>query len=252
MPVNALQAFINSRSGASMANQLSPQAIQGTNLAYPQYLQDVNTITPMQANANYGGETLRSVPNTVFINPESYINPRETLAHEAAHVQQHEADRFIQKALKEGNYPRTFSIPGTSNNYIVGEGKVPIDRTFRDIQKNAKNLSPEIASKYELSKDFTNSPSEFMADMVSFESSLPKGQTILNTDIGKAIFTTPEQRRAYLSASFPNTTKFLEHSPNSFEIAVDKAKMALTEFKDVSLHDSYIKAALAAIKKLNQ
>jgi hypothetical protein len=218
---------------------------RGTNLENPVFTQDVNTVTPYYGSPGFGGKVNRNFPGTVFLNPDSSFNPKETLAHEAQHLQQLEAEKFIQKALKEGNYPRNFSIPGVANNYRIGDGEVPIDRAFRDIRKNAKELTPEMRKKYELSRDFQDDDKEFMADMVSFESSLPNGKSILDTDIGRAIFKTPEQRQAYLVASMPNTTKFL---PRETTFA-DKFRDAKSEFKDVASKSSYAKAAVAAAKK---
>ena len=218
---------------------------RGTNLQNPVFTQDVKEVLSRPREPGFGGNVNRNFPGTVFINPDSSFNPRETLAHEAQHLQQLEAEKFIQKALKEGNYPRNFSIPGVSNNYRIGDGEVPIERTFRDIRKNAKELTPEIKEKYDLSRDFHTDDKEFMADMVSFESSLPSGKSIFNTDIGRAIFKTPEQRQAYLSVSFPNTTKFL---PRETTFA-DKFRDAKSEFKDVASKSSYAKAAIAAAKK---
>jgi hypothetical protein len=220
---------------------------RGTNLENPVFTKEVNTVTPdwSRDSPSYGGKVNSNFPGTVFINPDSRFNKEEVLAHEAEHLQQLEAEKFIQKALKEGNYPRNFSIPGTSNNYRIGDGELPIDRAFRDIRKNAKELTPEIRKKYQLGKDFHNDDSEFMADMVAFESSLPSGKSIFNTDIGRTIFKTPEQRQAYLTASMPNTTKFL---PRETTFA-DKFRDAKSEFKDVASKSSYAKAAIAAAKK---
>ncbi len=220
---------------------------RGTNLQNPVFTKEVNTVIPdwSRDSPSYGGKVNSNFPGTVFINPDTRLNKEEVLAHEAEHLQQLEAEKFIQKALKEGNYPRNFSIPGVSNNYRIGDGEVPIDRTFSNIRKNAKELTPEIRKKYQLGKDFHNDDMEFMADMVAFESSLPNGESIFDTDIGRAIFKTPEQRRAYLAASMPNTTKFL---PRETTFA-DKFRDAKSEFKDVASKSSYAKAAVAAAKK---
>ena len=213
--------------------------VSGTNLSLPVYTKDVKTIKPA-FKRDLMGYVEAANPQTAFL---TQSGTKQTLGHEAEHAQQLISEYENWKS-------------GSRYDRIADHGPKPYPQKWRNEQVRdelmgaAKKAYSKYEQKYDLSDYFGDMRKEFMADMIGIESTLPLGQSVLDTDIGKEIFDTPEKRRWFLVSSFPNTTKFLEYNPDKYQLAVEKGRQALREFKDRSLHDSYFNAALAAIKKL--
>jgi len=218
------------------------------NLYSPTYTKDVQQITPFVGAENLGGYIENQSPENANINVKSsaFPNVKKTLGHEAEHSQQVETRKWIKEQQKKDPEFITPSLLGTSRNLFYSRN---INLSV-EINKSAQDAYKKYEKKYELGYNFDKNPSEFMADMVGIESTLPAGSSVLDTDIGKDIFNTPEKRRWYLLSSLPNTTKMLESDPGKFQLAIEKGRQALQEFKDKSLYDSYFGAALSAAKKL--
>ena len=218
------------------------------NLYSPTYTKDVKQITPFVGAENLGGYMAHRSPENVNINVKSSTLPnvKKTLGHEAEHSQQAETRKWIQEQQKKDPEFKTPSLLGTSIK--VSDSRGANQRV--EIMKSAQDAYKKYEKKYELGYNFDKNASEFMSDMVGIEATLPAGSSVLDTDIGKDIFNTPEKRRWYLLSSLPNTTKMLESDPSKFQLAIDKGRQALQEFKDKSLYDSYFGAALSAAKKL--
>jgi hypothetical protein len=215
------------------------------NISLPVYTKEVKQIKPLRASAGLGGFVRADQPGIVNINPNSMFSTQETLGHEAEHLKQIEAKKFIEDAMDKKDYPKNFDILGVGS----AGGYKNLNRS--SIISDAKKAKEKYKDKYGLSGSFAESEKEFMADLIGLEVKLPKGQSVLDTDIGKDIFNTPEKRHYFLASSFPNTAKMLEIDPNMFLVAAQKAKLAMQEFKDKSLYDSYFNAALSALKKLS-
>lgn len=213
--------------------------VSGLNASLPIYTKDVKKIEPA-VRFNARGFVQPQNPETVFLTKDATL---KTLGHEAEHSQQLLSDKFNEKNKIKADY-----IQSAGASWSNKDAKNAAVR--KQIMQSAREAYEKYNDKYKLGSKFDENRMELMADMVGIESTLPTGQSVLDTDIGKEIFDTPEKRRWFLVSSFPNTTKLLEYNPGNYQIAVEKGRQALREFKDRSLHDSYFNAALAAIKKL--
>jgi hypothetical protein len=224
---------------------LSPQARKELNIDFPQYMEGVEKIRSISASPNLGGFVSGKEPTVINLNEKSIFEPVSTLGHEATHVAQKLAENKIQGNLKkdsEDKYAYRLGIGGAVMSY-------PSDK-MTQIYKNAEKVYKEYQDENIFSSDFPKNQREMMADLQGFEAALPKGQTILDTDIGKKMFPTPELQHFYLASSLPYTTKMLEHDPSLYQIAVEKARQAKQVFKDESIHRSYADAAMSAFMKL--
>ena len=218
------------------------------NLYLPTYTKDVKDIVPYKRTSDLIGYVKHDSPSVVNIaSPLNEFQTKMILGHEAEHSQQLESKKWIEEQLKKDPKYRIPNLLGTSRDFI---GREEVWKQNLEINKSAQDAYKKYQKKYNLTVEFPEKNSELMADMVGIEATLPRGQSVLDTDIGKDIFNTPEKRRWYLASSLPNTTKMLESNPGQFELAMQKAKQALQEFKDKSLYDSYFGAALSAFQKL--
>jgi hypothetical protein len=224
---------------------LSPQARKSLNIDFPQYMTGVEKIKSLRAGSNLGGYVKKDEPQTVYLNEKSIFEPVSTLGHEATHVAQDLANKDLYESQEKNNkdfYTYRLGLGGPMMSY-------PSDK-MNEIYKNAEKVFNEYKDKKIFSSSFPNSQSEMMADLQGIEASLPKGQTILDTDIGKKMFPTPELQHFYLQSSLPYTTKMLEYNPSMFSVAIEKARKAIDTFKDEAVSKSYANAAMSAFMKL--
>jgi hypothetical protein len=71
-----------------------------SNISLPVYTKEVKEIKPFSRDPFYAGFVEKNKPGIVNINPLSIKNEKETLGHEAEHLQQIEAEKFINQAIK--------------------------------------------------------------------------------------------------------------------------------------------------------
>jgi len=224
---------------------LSPEARKKLNIDFPQYMTGVEKIRSIKTQPGLGGFVNAKEPQVVNLNERSVFEPVSTLGHEATHVAQNLANKDLLKSQQQDNkdfYTYRLGLGGPMMAY-------PSDK-MTEIYKNAEKVYKEYKDKDIFSSQFPTSPKEMMADLQGLEAALPKGQTILDTDIGKKMFPTPELQHFYLQSSLPYTTKMLEYEPSMFGIAVEKARKAMDTFKDEATSKSYADAAMAAFMKL--
>jgi len=224
---------------------LSPEARKKLNIDFPQYMTGVEKIKSIAAGPALGGYVKKSEPQVINLNERSIFEPVSTLGHEATHVAQNLANKDLVKSQEKDDkdfYTYRLGLGGPMMAY-------PSDK-MNEIYKNAEKVYKEYKDKNIFSSSFPHSESEMMADLQGFEAALPKGQTILDTDIGKKMFPTPELQHFYLQSSLPYTTKMLEYEPSLYEIASAKAREAIQTFKDEAMSKSYADAAMSAFMKL--
>jgi len=219
---------------------LSQQARKGLNIDFPQYMTGVEKIKSVFAEPGLGGYVTEKEPTTINLNQRSIFEPLPTVGHEATHVAQNLANKELLKNKDDYSYRLGLGGPLKSfpKNMMI------------QINENAEKVYQEYKDKDILSSDFSRDQREMMADLQGLEAALPKGQTILDTDIGKKMFPTPELQHFYLQSSLPYTTKMLEYNPSLFGLAVEKARKAIDTFKDEAISKSYADAAMSAFMKL--
>ena len=219
---NPILALIEkNRSGSSdLEKAIATANTKELNISSPGYLQDVKRIIPELARPEFGGYFERSKPGIININPRSMFNVLNTLAHEAAHSSQHEFTKWRDAAISSGDYPNNTNVLGIAGN-TVGRVNTHLDRQLRE---RLPEIEKKYESQYQLGAGFSTNNKELMANLAGIEATLPKGYTLLDTDIGKDLFNTKELKQWYLQSSLPNTVKMTEREPTLYETVLDKVQ----------------------------
>lgn len=220
-----------------LANRYTEQDIRDLNISQsPVYLQGVERINPIYSSI-VNGRFYPAYPTEINVAVNAR-NPLKTTGHEAYHAQSEQ----YRKQLGD----TSTSIYGlTVNSPYSGFFEKP-DRAAFD--KRVEDAYNKYGNKYKLGAEFAKRHYETMADLQGIEATLPSGQTILDTDIGKDIFKTKEEKQMYLKSSLPGVMKALEYDPSLWELAKDRADYAARVFKDKATASSYAKAAADAFK----
>lgn len=229
-----------------LAKRYTEQDIRDLNISQnPVYLQGVQQINPAYSSTKRGFYNPAD-PYAININPYGEV-PLKTTGHEAYHLQAEDYDKF----LKENGLDKTATIYGLNRNspYLGFFHKMK----RQDWDKRVQEVEKKYQKKYGLGGEFgktgfLGSPHETMADLQGIESTLPSGQTILDTDLGQDLFKTKEEKQMYLKASLPGIMKAVEYDPSLWEVAKDRADYAVRVFKDKALANSYATAAAQAFK----
>ena len=146
-------------------------------------------------------------PSQVYLN-SNYVNryfSPTTIAHEAQHTQD-----FTRQPEPIENYKKWI------NQYRQSQ----IENNF---QKHIQDYPQyQNISGYGHQKDVPWH--ERIADMAAYESTLPKGQSLVDSDFGKKVFTTPEQRRYYQESVRPMEAKAFPIEDTLYDKAKEKVK----------------------------
>ena len=140
------------------------------------------------ANAVTAGRYEHDKPNEFKINPSMSRrnNPNQvvsTLGHEGQHLQENKIKPFL-----------------INLNFMSDNAKrAQIERNFRE----NREYYPEFTSLSAYGESDKIPFEERMADLVGYESILPKGQRLVNTSFGKRVFNTPELVEYYESNARP-------------------------------------------------
>jgi hypothetical protein len=140
------------------------------------------------ANAVTAGRYEHDKPNEFKINPSMSRrnNPNQvvsTLGHEGQHLQENKIKPF----------------PINLNFMSDNAKRAQIERNFRE----NREYYPEFTSLSAYGESDKIPFEERMADLVGYESILPKGQRLVNTSFGKRVFNTPELVEYYESNARP-------------------------------------------------
>jgi len=226
-----------------LADRYTEQDIRDYNISQtPAYLQGVEKINPIYSNV-VNGRFYPSVPNAIDVAVNAK-NPIKTTGHEAYHLQSLNYSDFLNSSNTKATPQNQHSNPYNWNILPPIYGK----RDIQIFQDRVKNAYDTYKDKYSLGGEFAYKPYETMADLQGIEATLPSGKTILDTDIGKDLYKTKEEKQYYLKASLPGVMKALEYDPSLWEIAKDRADYAARVFKDKATASSYAKAAADAFK----
>ena len=221
-----------------LASEYAPSKTQNLNIGTGQYTQGVGNISPLWSNGAYGLFNQR-YPNEIRVNAGS-PDVLQTTGHEAYHLQADKYSKYLKDTGQENDttiYGMTAKLPAWGTSIYKEEWR-----------KRLEEADKKYAKKYNLGAEFASRNYETMADLQGIEASLPSGQTILDTDIGKDLFKTKSEQKMYLQSSLPGIMKALEYDPSLWEIAKDRADYAMRVFKDKATASSYAKAAADAFK----
>lgn len=229
-----------------LANRYTEQDIRDLNISQsPVYLQGVQKINPIYSNV-VNGRFYPSAPNEIDVAVNAN-NPLKTTGHEAYHLQSENYAKF----LNDTGQSKQTNIYGLNKNTPYTGFFSKIDK--QDFNKRIEDAYQKYRNKYKLGGEFANTgflgkAHETMADLQGIEATLPSGQTILDTDIGKDLFKTKEEQQLYLKASLPGIMKAVQYDPSLWEVAKDRADYAARVFKDKATASSYAEAAANAFK----
>jgi len=227
---------------------------QNTNLATPAFTQGVTNIDFMSGQ-NGLGYVSPSAPTNVNIFPYAEQTP-QILAHEAAHTQ-------AMLANKRRPQPSNVTIPQYNEATAKRDEGSDLQKQLIDNYKNY--IQEYVATKgtknaeADLGGYFGNKTAQYderIADLQSLEAKLPKGQTLLDTPLGKQILNTPELQNYWRQTvtpldvkAIPNLSKY----EKPFWIkSLEKLQNASNVFtQEVRGNKSYASSAVEALKTMS-
>jgi len=210
--------------------QRTLEGTKNTNFSRPETTMGVkkfNIIRPEDMEASNAMAYVKARdPSQVYMNSKyiGHDTAPTTIAHEAQHVQD-----FTRQAEPIENYKKWI------NQYRQSQ----IEKNF---QKHIQDY-PEYQniSGYGHQKDVPWH--ERIADMAAYESTLPRGQSLVDSDFGKKVFTTPEQRRYYQESVRPMEAKAFPIEDTLY----DKAKENVKDIKNKA--NQYADSAIGYLLK---
>lgn len=212
----------------------------------PVYLQGITKIKPMSTYTPEGIEASGYYePSSPGILNVSYKSPDviKTTGHEAYHSQAYDYGKWLNAYKDWNENPNLLGLRALDYSPYSS-----LSQEHNDFRKRVKDVYEKYEKDYNLNTRFTGHPSEMMADLQGIEAKLPSGKTILDTDIGKDLFKTKEEKQLYLKSSLPGIMKAIEYDPSLWEVAKDRADYAMRVFKDKATASSYANAAAQAFK----
>jgi hypothetical protein len=226
-----------------VAQDLKQNLSKNINLGDPNYLRGVDTIeadTPM--GRGVVGQYAHIDPHKISVRSNMGI-PMDTarvLGHEAQHSQEADAskrnykdsknDTLLQAARREaagkGSFDLRKQIDENYKNYVKDylAKQDAKSGNFGWAMDNGRTLGdyyidPDIGPHYKSDERF--------ADFAGLESILPRGQRLADTELGKAVFKTPEQASYYYQTVRPLEPKMLPQNPdNESEWIKSRRRMA--------------------------
>ena len=226
-----------------VAQDLKQNLAKNINLGDPNYLRGVNTIeadTPM--GRGVVGQYAHIDPHKISVRSNMGI-PMDTarvVGHEAQHSQEADAskrnykdyqnDTLLQTARREaagkGAFDLRKQIDENYKNYVKDYLAKQDEKSgnFGWAMDNGRTLGnyyidPDIGPHYKFDERF--------ADFAGLESILPRGQRLADTELGKAVFKTPEQASYYYQTVRPLEPKMLPQNPdNESEFIKARRRMA--------------------------
>lgn len=223
-----------------------------SNMSNPAYVQGVTAVRPYNVYTDKDGagmlgyvDPYRS-PTVVNISTPNLPDAAQVFAHEAAHVQKGIADRQVFKDKEKDTLAQAIrrSTRGEQGQALRNQ----LEQNFMNYVNSLEmwQRSPRAVGAY---GQQNTSWEERFADLQSLESQLPRGQTLLDTPLGKQVFNTPELKRYWLQTTLPLQAKALEQNPELRENFFDKLEIFKQTFKDEARTRSFANAALSALKK---
>lgn len=234
---------------SDLKNTYNPKS----NMSSPVYLEGVQGIRPYNVytdkiGAGLGGyvDSFRT-PYIVNISQPNLPDATRVLAHEAAHVQKNIAERQVANDQKNDTIARALQREARGQE---GQNlRYQLEQNFVDYVNSIpfEKRSQNLVGAYGITGKHTSWEERF-ADLQSLESQLPRGQSLLNTPLGKQVFNTPELKRYWMQTTLPLQAKALEQNPELQQNFFDKLEIFNKTFKDEARTKSYFNAAIEALK----
>jgi len=227
---------------------------QNTNLATPAFTQGVKSINFMSGQ-NGMGYVSPSSPEDVNIFPYASQAP-QILAHEIAHTQALLANKRRPQASD-------VTIPQYNEaKYKREEGSNLQEQLINNYKKYIENYVKTKGTKNaetDLGGYFGNKSAQYderIADLQSLEAKLPKGKTLLDTELGQEILNTPELQNYWRqtvtpleSKAIPNLSKYEKPFWITGLEKIQTAKDVFTQ--NTRANKSYANSAAEALKTLS-
>jgi hypothetical protein len=227
---------------------------QNTNLSTPAFTQGVTNIDFMSGQ-NGVGYVSPSSPTNVNIFPYAEQAP-QILAHEIAHTQ-------AMLANKRRPQPSDVTIPQYNEAKYKREEGSNLQKQLIDNYKNYIETYVQTKgtkdAEAQLGGYFGNKTAQYderIADLQSLEAKLPKGQTLLDTPLGKEILNTPELQNYWRQTVTPLDVKALpnlsKYEKPFWIKSLEKLQTAKDTFtQSTRANKSYADSAVEAIKTLS-
>lgn len=225
-----------------------------SNLSNPAYVEGVtglrpyNRFTESRAGGALGYVDPWNNPTVVNLSAPFLQDATQVLAHEAAHVQKGIVDNRVFTDSKKDTIAQALQRKARGE-----EGNTLREQLENNFNKYVKTLeewqqTPRNVGAYGYGGK-SQSWEERFADLQSLESQLPRGQSLLDTPLGKQVFNTPELKRYWMQTTLPLQAKALEQNPELRENFFDKLEIFKQTFKDEAKTRSFANAALSALQK---
>jgi len=233
-----------------LKNSYNPQS----NLSNPAYVQGVTGLRPYsRATDNRAGGALGYVdpwnnPTVVNLSAPYLSDASQVFAHEAAHVQKGIVDNQVYDDTKKDTLAQSSQRDRRGKD---GEAlRQQLENNFSTYVKSLDEWkqTPRNIGAYGYGGQYASWEERF-ADLQSLESQLPRGQSLLDTPLGKQVFNTPELKRYWMQTTLPLQAKALEQNPELEKNFFDKLEIFSKTFKDEAKTRSFANAAISALKK---
>ena len=141
--------------------------------------------------ARYGGNFVPQMPNQVIINPNFDLPHKDTFVHELQH-------KLDYERIKDKPWQNAYTRDLSENKAWTDTSK-----DYAKLSNNVKSAFEKYREKYNLSVDFNSVG--LIPELKRIESTLPVGQNIFDTDIGKHISKElPNFKFAYFNQTAPS------------------------------------------------
>lgn len=242
------------RSTQYMYDDLKQTYVPTSNMSNPAYMQGVTAIRPYNVytdpeGAGIGGyvNTFKN-PTTVNLSTPNLPDATRVLAHEVAHVQKNIAERQVSADKKNDTIAQALQRETRGE-----EGQSLRSQLENNFTKYVQTLdewkqTPGNVGAYGFGGKKASWEERF-ADLQSLESQLPRGQSLLETALGKQVFNTPELKRYWMQTTLPLQAKALEQNPELEKNFFDKLEIFRSTFKDEAKTKSFANSAFSALKK---
>lgn len=225
-------------------------AFKDINLLNPNYTLGVNKIAPY-SNIDALGTYHWSEPGKINVTPYA-PNLSQVIGHEAQHSQYHDAN--VRNAADKKNRSIFEELQA------IKAGKVG-DELYKQAEENYKNYVANYlenpnnqkwssSTMRDLGAYHSSYPGrdERLADYAGLEAQLPKGKTLMDTELGKAVFNSPELQAWLYSSIRPLEPKAVALNPkldNTQPSTLEKMREELRN--NVSAGRGYLPALYNAI-----
>jgi hypothetical protein len=244
----------NARLAQYMVDDLKKTYNPQSNMSNPAYVQGVTGVRPYSTYDDKEGKGMLGYvdpfrnPTVVNISTPYLSDAAQVFAHESAHIQKNIAERQVSADKKKDTIAQALQrdTRGEQGQNLRSQ----LEKNFTNYVKTLDEFqqTPSNVGAYGYGGK-PQSWEERFADLQSLESQLPRGQSLLDTPLGKQVFNTPDLKRYWLQTTLPLQAKALEQNPELQQTFFDKLEVFRNTFKDEAKTKSYFNSAIEALKK---